>query len=483
MFLKRHPQLTQRIAQNISHARAATDEDIINNFFDHLEVELRGIPPSNVWNYDETNLVDDPGMSKIITRRGTKYPERIRSSSKACTSLMVCGNAEGKLAPLYINYKAKKMWDTWTENGPLNARYNQTSSGWFDYKIFEDWFLRLLLPILKEQEGPKVIIGDNLSSHLNLQVIQECEANNVRFIALPPNTTHLLQPLDVAFFRPMKEKWRRILNEWKEGAHGSRFSSVPKDEFPRLLKELMNKLEERGTQNLQSDFRKTGIHPLNRQEVLNRICSRVVTADNEIAQAVSETFIEHLSKTRADATKTRQIKRKKRLNVPPGKSISSSDFNSDNAVESVNCDSQPSCSGTAIQRKIRVNSSSSDSSNDESEVQYQESDDSPWDEDFHTDDENFTKIISKESADVDKQIGKYVVVEFEGKYFPGKITEISPSGAMVNVMAAAGKQWKWPLKKDEIFYSNSEIVMSINPPVQRGKRALFDVQELSSLLE
>ncbi|KAK9687361.1 hypothetical protein QE152_g36506 [Popillia japonica] len=49
-FLQRHPQLTQRIAQNISHARAATDEEIVNNFFDNLERELEGLPPSNIWN-------------------------------------------------------------------------------------------------------------------------------------------------------------------------------------------------------------------------------------------------------------------------------------------------------------------------------------------------------------------------------------------------------------------------------------------------
>lgn len=174
-FLQRHPQLTQRIAQNISHARAATDEEIVNNFFDNLERELEGLPPSNIWNFDETNLVDDPGQSKILTKRGTKYPERIRNSSKACTSLMVCGNAEGDLAPLYVNYKSQKLWSTWTENGPPNARYNRTASGWFDYQIFEDWFSNLLLPILKRQEGPKAIIGDNLSSHLNQLVVQECE--------------------------------------------------------------------------------------------------------------------------------------------------------------------------------------------------------------------------------------------------------------------------------------------------------------------
>lgn len=191
LFLKRRPELSQRFSQNISHARAGTDEAMINEYFDNLKIELEGVPPGNIFNYDETNLVDDPGRSKVITRKGTKYPEKIRNSSKACTSLMICGNAEGELAPVYVNYKAQKLWSTWTEDGPLHARYNRTSSGWFDFQVFEDWFINLMLPILKRKEGRKILIGDNLSSHLNVEVIRQCELNNIRFIALPPNTTHL----------------------------------------------------------------------------------------------------------------------------------------------------------------------------------------------------------------------------------------------------------------------------------------------------
>ena len=44
-------------------------------FFPNLEKELDGVLPESVWNFDETNLVDDPGCQKVITRRGTKYPE------------------------------------------------------------------------------------------------------------------------------------------------------------------------------------------------------------------------------------------------------------------------------------------------------------------------------------------------------------------------------------------------------------------------
>jgi len=75
------------------------------------------------------------------------------------------------------------------------------------------------------------MIGDNLSSHISQKVIQCCQDNNISFVLLPPNSTHLTQPLDVAYFRPLKIKWRQVLNSWKEKNKGN----VPKTHFPRLV--------------------------------------------------------------------------------------------------------------------------------------------------------------------------------------------------------------------------------------------------------
>ncbi len=57
-------------------------------------------------------------------------------------------------------------------------------------------------------EDIKVIIGDDLAAHMSSYVTELCAANNVHFCFLLENSTHLLQPLDVAVFRPMKWYWR-----------------------------------------------------------------------------------------------------------------------------------------------------------------------------------------------------------------------------------------------------------------------------------
>ena len=78
----------------------------------------------------------------------------------------------------------------------------------------------MMLPCLRKQEGMKVLISDNLSSHQRQRATEACDMHNIAFICLPPNATHLLQPLDAAFSALLKEYWRQILREWKMNARG-----------------------------------------------------------------------------------------------------------------------------------------------------------------------------------------------------------------------------------------------------------------------
>lgn len=79
-------------------------------------------------------------------------------------------------------------------------------------------------------EDIKVLIGDNLAAHLSPDVLKLCQENNIRFCFLPENSTHLMQPLDVGVFGPMKRFWREILREWKEECDrkGLQFATLPK---------------------------------------------------------------------------------------------------------------------------------------------------------------------------------------------------------------------------------------------------------------
>ena len=318
-FLKRHShKIRQCACQNIKSSRANLHCDSFTQYFANLKAVVEDVPPSNLLNYDETNLSDDPGSEKLIFKHGKKYPERIMNYTKGNTSIMFSGTADGELLPVYVVYKAHHMWKSWTRGGPKRAQYNRSSSGWFDGICFDDWFSTVVVPWAKKRSGKKVVIGDNLSSHFSTMVLKMCEELNISFVCLVASSTHLSQPLDIAFYGPMKRKWRKILKNWKLKNPGK--TSLLKDEFPILLKELCECFN---CENLTAGFSASGIYPFCPDELYKKLPS---AAADESINSVSDAFLDHLKSLRSPNEKSKRCQKRKRLNVEAGKSVSHEDL-------------------------------------------------------------------------------------------------------------------------------------------------------------
>ncbi|KAG5862944.1 hypothetical protein JTB14_023341 [Gonioctena quinquepunctata] len=143
----------------------------------------KDVHPEAIVNCDEANSTDDPGRIKVIVRKQSKRAEKIKDTSKSSTSVMFFCSASGVMLPPYIVYETDHLWSTWTGGGPPNTRYNRSHSGWFNTNIFEDWFMKIALPYFTSlPPGRKVLIGDNLASHISLEVITTCENSNISFV-------------------------------------------------------------------------------------------------------------------------------------------------------------------------------------------------------------------------------------------------------------------------------------------------------------
>lgn len=469
LFLKRHPELTQRFAANIKSVRAAVSPETINAYFDNLQQEIEGIPAENIWNYDESNLSDDPGNKKIITKRGCKYPERIINSSKQSTSVMFCGNAMGSTLPPYVVYKSIHLYDSWMAGGPDGTRFNRSKSGWFEASIFEDWFEFLLLPALRRLEGTKIVIGDNLSSHLSMHVLDLCAQHDIKFICLPPNTTHLTQPLDIAYFRPLKMKWRQIITDYKLSGPNK---IIAKSDFPRLLKSLTMALSENGQGNLRSGFEKSGIYPLNREKVLQRIPTNE-NLDPAVQQNVSASIIE-LLETRRFSNQVEAKTRKKKVDVKPGKIISTVDLQVDPKAGPSGTNKLTGLAQQGRRRK-RVVSSDSESSLDEPVQSEQELSDE------FAEEEN-DEPPSSPSTDIPIQTGNFVLFLYEKKVYPGQVVEIKKDGSEYKIKSLTQSgtfQWKWPQNDDILWYDRDDILKAIKAP-EPSKRGFFVIKEINN---
>ena len=163
----RHADFRLRKTNAIKRSRAALSREEVTDFFNNYKVSVEGVPPENIFNYDESNLRDEPGTTKCIFRKGTKYCEKVQNSSKSSISIMFCGSAAGKMLPPMVIYKSKFLHKNWCERGPKGTVYSSTKSGWFDMNQYELWFVEVLLPNTKRLVGKKLIIGDNLASHIS----------------------------------------------------------------------------------------------------------------------------------------------------------------------------------------------------------------------------------------------------------------------------------------------------------------------------
>ncbi|XP_048481245.1 uncharacterized protein LOC119693967 [Plutella xylostella] len=313
LFLERH-NFSQRATQNIKRSRAAKTVEEMNEYYSNLETSLKDVPDTNILNFDETNLSDDPGSKMCIFKKGTKHPERVMNASKSAVSIMFSVTANGDCLPPYVVYKADHLWARWCENGPKNARYNRTKSGWFDMMCFDDWFKTIVLPWADTRDGVKVIVGDNLASHLSIETIQLCQTHNIRFVFLPKNATHLTQPLDVAFFGPLKRKWREILTNYKASYKNT--NSINKCHFPQLLQDLMNKIEMTKENNIRKGFEGSGIFPFNP----SKVTIKIPTVDEKNIHQFDSCLLEFLESNRQ--TRTLKTGHNSKLQVTPGKSIS-----------------------------------------------------------------------------------------------------------------------------------------------------------------
>jgi hypothetical protein len=465
-FLARHKELSFRKANNIKRSRAMVSREEVEKFFEHFSKTVEGVPASNIWNFDETNFKDDPGSEKALFRKGTKYAERVMNSTKSAVTVMFCGSAKGATMPPYIVYKAMNLYDSWTRGGPKGTRFNTSKSGWFDSCIFRDWFKNLALPILKRQVGKKVIVCDNLASHISESVIALCRENDIEFVCLPPNATDKLQPLDVGLFAPMKRIWREVLLDFKKSNPTE--ASIPKTIFPGLIKSMVDRLKPE--QLLPNAFKKCGLCPLDPAKAVERIPH--VLSSNSIAQDVDASLLKKLE-TERFGTGDKKKPRGKKLSVPAGRSYTSRED-----------DHSDSSNYSGEEDEDDQNDEDEDGDVDEEmdeEVEVEEGQEASDEELPDIDVLGGNSSTSLQSSSIKKFMpGKYVIAKYDNEWYVAQVVEnqeeVQLGYTRLHYMTKKGRNhftWGTATKKEDILNTlHEDILLEIPPPVPVTSRFL-----------
>lgn len=263
-FLKRHPEISERTAQNLTKARDDVSEDDLREWFETNKkyIEESGLldvlnDPTRIFNTDESAFYLQPKAGKVLVRKGEKNVYSSAGDEKENLTVFLTGNTAGTLAPPMIVFPYERLPTLIVNSVPQAWSIGRSETGWMCARTFFEYITNVFNPWLEKHGVPKPVLFflDGHRSHMTLHLAEFCKENGIEIIALYPNSTHLLQRMDVAVIRPLKIFWKNQVSNWKIEHPGQR---LKKEDFAPNLEKALQKVTD---DTIKNGFRKSGLYP------------------------------------------------------------------------------------------------------------------------------------------------------------------------------------------------------------------------------
>lgn len=271
-FLKRHPQISIREPEGINNARAAITENRIRIWFKELQEYIKSIDaidifeePDRIYNGDETGFSLCPKSGKVLGPKGYKNLYIIKKNyEKENITVLLVFAASGKLCPPLVIFPYVRPPKALVDNMPESWVLGRSESGWMKSDVFYEYITNDFNSWLTKNEVKKPILLfiDGHKSHMTFALSEFCQANGIILYALPPNSTHMLQPADVSVFRPLKQHWKTTVKQWQTENINQ---IVTKLNFCSILKKTISQTDLEDA--IKNGFRRCGLYPLNEDSV------------------------------------------------------------------------------------------------------------------------------------------------------------------------------------------------------------------------
>jgi hypothetical protein len=199
-------------------------------------------------------------------RRGR--PKAIQPGNREWVTVIQGINAAGWAIPPFLIFAGQYHLSAWYEEEdiPRDWAIAVSDNGWTTNEIGLEW----LKHFIKHTEGKMVgarrlLILDGHESHHSLEFQELCKKNNIFTLCMPPHSSHLLQPLDVGCFSPLKRAYSREI----ETLMRHHINHITKLEFLPAFKVAFERSFT--SANICSAFRGAGLVPLQPDVVLSQL--------------------------------------------------------------------------------------------------------------------------------------------------------------------------------------------------------------------
>lgn len=92
--------------------------------------------------------------------------------------------------------------------------YTSSENGWTTNSKGISWLENIFIPETRPQNGQwRLLIMDGHGSHTAIDFLWLCKQNKIHLLFLPAHTSHVLQPLDLGVFAPLKSRYRSEISK------------------------------------------------------------------------------------------------------------------------------------------------------------------------------------------------------------------------------------------------------------------------------
>jgi len=265
-FLKRHPELSQRMSQNLT-------KSYLNS------KNLLNIESTRIFNVDESSFLLSPKVDKIIVKKGSKNVYNTCNSDKECYTALIGGSAAGTLLPPMIIYNYERIPKAIVSNFPSEFVIGKSESGWMTSDVFYSYVVNHFYTwCVKEKiTFPIILYVDGHSSHMTMALSDFCCSHQIELVGLVANATHIHQPMDVGLFHPLKTSYKKEIRIWRKKNRGQQLTKIY---FPTVLKNSLNSLDLKKI--FENSFRTCGLYPFSAESINY---NKLMIKSNSIATA------------------------------------------------------------------------------------------------------------------------------------------------------------------------------------------------------
>jgi len=210
--------------------------------------------------------------AKVITR-AEYYGKRsmLQPGNREWVTVIESICAGGWAPPPYIIFKGKVFIQSWFDDLPDGWKIDLSVNGWTTDEIGLNWLQNHFIPHTYGRSKGKyrMLILDGHGSHLTARFDQICKQHNIIPICIPVYLSHLLQPLDIGCFAPLKYIYRGLVERYIL----ARIDYIDKLNFiaayPKVYIKAFKDI------SIQNSFKATGLIPFNPTSVLANINIRI----------------------------------------------------------------------------------------------------------------------------------------------------------------------------------------------------------------